>query len=117
MPSERYALEVPCSVRDHPNKKIYSDDTGRNGVRAHRLSDSPCCHSSAFLGVSVLLVVSAVLSASSALSNCSAAQCLPTSRVVPESARWLVTKERYEEADVILNKAARFNRTYVPEKW
>lgn len=37
--------------------------------------------------------------------------------VVPESARWLVTKERYEEADVILNKAARFNRTYVPEKW
>uniref|UniRef100_A0A183FQU4 MFS domain-containing protein n=1 Tax=Heligmosomoides polygyrus TaxID=6339 RepID=A0A183FQU4_HELPZ len=63
------------------------------------------------------LVFLAVLSASSALSNCSAAQCLPTSRVVPESARWLVTKERYEEADVILNKAARFNRTYVPEKW
>ncbi|KAK6732815.1 hypothetical protein RB195_016908 [Necator americanus] len=37
--------------------------------------------------------------------------------LVPESARWLVTKERYEEADVILHKAARINGSYVPEKW
>ncbi|KAJ1363753.1 hypothetical protein KIN20_023683 [Parelaphostrongylus tenuis] len=37
--------------------------------------------------------------------------------LVPESARWLVTKERYEEADVILKKAARINGTCVPERW
>ncbi|CAJ0607676.1 unnamed protein product [Cylicocyclus nassatus] len=37
--------------------------------------------------------------------------------LVPESARWLVTKERYEEADVILHKAARMNGSYVPDKW
>uniref|UniRef100_A0A7I4Z5U1 MFS domain-containing protein n=1 Tax=Haemonchus contortus TaxID=6289 RepID=A0A7I4Z5U1_HAECO len=37
--------------------------------------------------------------------------------LVPESARWLVTKERYEEADQILHKAARINGSYVPERW
>ncbi|RCN35871.1 transporter, major facilitator family protein [Ancylostoma caninum] len=37
--------------------------------------------------------------------------------LVPESARWLVTKERYEEADVILHKAARINGSYVPDRW
>ncbi|KIH50256.1 hypothetical protein ANCDUO_19665 [Ancylostoma duodenale] len=37
--------------------------------------------------------------------------------LVPESARWLVTKERYEEADVILHKAARLNGSYVPDRW
>ncbi|KAK6034968.1 transporter, major facilitator family protein [Cooperia oncophora] len=37
--------------------------------------------------------------------------------VVPESARWLVTKERYDEADKILHKAARINGSYVPERW
>ncbi|VDM58672.1 unnamed protein product [Angiostrongylus costaricensis] len=37
--------------------------------------------------------------------------------LVPESARWLVTKEQYEEADVILQKAARINGSCVPERW
>ncbi|KJH51908.1 transporter, major facilitator family protein [Dictyocaulus viviparus] len=37
--------------------------------------------------------------------------------LIPESARWLVTKHRYEEADIILHKAARINGSYVPEKW
>ncbi|VDL74605.1 unnamed protein product [Nippostrongylus brasiliensis] len=37
--------------------------------------------------------------------------------LIPESARWLVAKERYEEADAILTKAARINRSYIPEKW
>ncbi|KAE9413850.1 hypothetical protein Angca_005321 [Angiostrongylus cantonensis] len=38
-------------------------------------------------------------------------------RLVPESARWLVTKEQYEEADAILQKAARINGSCVPERW
>ncbi|KAK5976963.1 Membrane transporter [Trichostrongylus colubriformis] len=37
--------------------------------------------------------------------------------LIPESSRWLVTKERYEEADKILHKAARMNGSYVPERW
>ncbi|KAK6732806.1 hypothetical protein RB195_016903 [Necator americanus] len=37
--------------------------------------------------------------------------------LVPESMRWLVTKERYEEANAIMQKAARINRTSVPDKW
>ncbi|KIH62018.1 hypothetical protein ANCDUO_07703 [Ancylostoma duodenale] len=38
-------------------------------------------------------------------------------RIVPESTRWLVVKERYEEADLILKRAARMNRSTIPERW
>lgn len=40
-----------------------------------------------------------------------------TSRCVPESARWLVTNERYEEADHVLTRAAKINKSYIPAKW
>jgi OCT family organic cation transporter-like MFS transporter 4/5 len=38
-------------------------------------------------------------------------------RIVPESARWLVSLERFEEADEILQKAARMNKRQLPERW
>ncbi len=38
-------------------------------------------------------------------------------RIVPESARWLVSQKRYEEADKILQKAARFNNVELPADW
>ncbi|VDN27753.1 unnamed protein product [Cylicostephanus goldi] len=38
-------------------------------------------------------------------------------RVVPESARWLVTQRRYEEADKVLRHAAKVNGVTLPEKW
>ncbi|KAK0397821.1 hypothetical protein QR680_002286 [Steinernema hermaphroditum] len=37
--------------------------------------------------------------------------------IIPESARWLVSQRRYEEADQILQRAARMNKTSLPEKW
>ncbi|VDK29051.1 unnamed protein product [Gongylonema pulchrum] len=37
--------------------------------------------------------------------------------LVPESARWLVTQNRYEEADKILQRAAKINGAELPEKW
>lgn len=38
-------------------------------------------------------------------------------RIVPESARWLVTQHKYEEADKILQRAAKINGVHLPEKW
>ncbi|VDO18060.1 unnamed protein product, partial [Brugia timori] len=38
-------------------------------------------------------------------------------RIVPESARWLVTQHKYEEADKILQRAAKINGARLPEKW
>ncbi|EFO22125.2 hypothetical protein LOAG_06361 [Loa loa] len=37
--------------------------------------------------------------------------------IVPESARWLVTQHKYEEADKILKRAAEINGARLPEKW
>ncbi|KAI6224937.1 Organic cation transporter protein [Aphelenchoides besseyi] len=37
--------------------------------------------------------------------------------LVPESARWLVSQRRYNDADAIIQRAAKFNRTTVPSKW
>uniref|UniRef100_A0A7E5A0H0 MFS domain-containing protein n=1 Tax=Panagrellus redivivus TaxID=6233 RepID=A0A7E5A0H0_PANRE len=37
--------------------------------------------------------------------------------LVPESARWLVAHKRYEEADKILLKAARINKSNLPKNW
>ncbi|CAJ0601486.1 unnamed protein product [Cylicocyclus nassatus] len=37
--------------------------------------------------------------------------------VIPESARWLVTQRRYEEADKVLRHAAKVNGVTLPEKW
>ncbi|KAI6229142.1 Organic cation transporter protein [Aphelenchoides fujianensis] len=37
--------------------------------------------------------------------------------LVPESARWLVSQRRYNDADEIVQRAARMNKTAVPEKW
>ncbi|EYB96576.1 hypothetical protein Y032_0149g2717 [Ancylostoma ceylanicum] len=37
--------------------------------------------------------------------------------LVPESTRWLVIKQRYEEADHILKRAARINGSSIPERW
>lgn len=38
-------------------------------------------------------------------------------RIVPESARWLVAQHKYEEADKILQRAAKINGARLPEKW
>lgn len=38
-------------------------------------------------------------------------------RIVPESARWLVSKKRYKEADVVLQKAAKINKATLPNEW
>lgn len=38
-------------------------------------------------------------------------------RIVPESARWLVAQQKYEEADKILQHAAKVNGARLPEKW
>ncbi|PAV82450.1 hypothetical protein WR25_16268 [Diploscapter pachys] len=37
--------------------------------------------------------------------------------LVPESARWLVSRRRFEEADKVLQKAAKMNKTTLPSKW
>ncbi|KAK6732812.1 hypothetical protein RB195_016905 [Necator americanus] len=37
--------------------------------------------------------------------------------LMPESLRWLVTNERYREADVIMRKAAKVNKSNIPDKW
>lgn len=37
--------------------------------------------------------------------------------LVPESARWLVSQKRFEEADKILQKAAKTNGATLPPKW
>ncbi|CAD5218745.1 unnamed protein product [Bursaphelenchus okinawaensis] len=37
--------------------------------------------------------------------------------LIPESARWLVSQKRFEDADKVIRKAARWNKTTVPEKW
>ena len=39
------------------------------------------------------------------------------SRIVPESARWLVNQKRYEEADKVLRKAAKTNGVTLPDRW
>uniref|UniRef100_A0A915PIM3 Major facilitator superfamily (MFS) profile domain-containing protein n=1 Tax=Setaria digitata TaxID=48799 RepID=A0A915PIM3_9BILA len=36
---------------------------------------------------------------------------------VPESARWLVAQRKYEEADKILQRAAKINGVQLPQKW
>ena len=43
--------------------------------------------------------------------------CLLLSRLVPESARWLVNQKRYEEADKVLRKAAKTNGVTLPDRW
>ena len=35
-------------------------------------------------------------------------------RLLPESVRWLITKERYEEAEKILLKTAKINQKTIP---
>lgn len=37
--------------------------------------------------------------------------------IIRESPRWLVSKERYDEADHILSSAARMNKTNIPSQW
>lgn len=37
--------------------------------------------------------------------------------LVPESARWLVTQRRFEQADKVLRRAAKMNGATLPEKW
>ncbi|VDL77516.1 unnamed protein product [Nippostrongylus brasiliensis] len=37
--------------------------------------------------------------------------------LVPESARWLVTQKRYEDADKVLQEAAKWNHATLPDKW
>lgn len=37
--------------------------------------------------------------------------------LIPESARWLFSQKRYDEADAILQRAARWNKSKLPEKW
>ncbi|KAK6025662.1 transporter, major facilitator family protein [Ostertagia ostertagi] len=37
--------------------------------------------------------------------------------LVPESARWLVTQRRFDDADKVLRKAAKMNGEVLPEKW
>lgn len=36
-------------------------------------------------------------------------------RIVPESTRWLITKHRYEEASILISKAAEMNGKIVPD--
>jgi len=38
-------------------------------------------------------------------------------RIVPESARWLVTRKKYHEAEKILQKIAHYNKTSLPSDW
>ncbi|CAD6197540.1 unnamed protein product [Caenorhabditis auriculariae] len=37
--------------------------------------------------------------------------------IIRESARWLVSKERYDEAHLILNRAAKINKKFIPANW
>ncbi|CAI4231727.1 unnamed protein product [Auanema sp. JU1783] len=37
--------------------------------------------------------------------------------LIPESARWLISENRFQEADRILNKAAKMNGSHIPENW
>uniref|UniRef100_A0A915EQD0 Major facilitator superfamily (MFS) profile domain-containing protein n=1 Tax=Ditylenchus dipsaci TaxID=166011 RepID=A0A915EQD0_9BILA len=37
--------------------------------------------------------------------------------IIPESARWLVSQKRYAEADAILQRVARANKTTLPAQW
>jgi OCT family organic cation transporter-like MFS transporter 4/5 len=37
--------------------------------------------------------------------------------IIPESARWLISQKRYEEADKVMRKAARMNGKQLPERW
>lgn len=38
-------------------------------------------------------------------------------RIVPESARWLISQQRYNDADRVMRTAARINKKTIPEKW
>lgn len=38
-------------------------------------------------------------------------------RIIPESARWLVSQKRYEEANAVLQRAAKINKTQIPDQW
>ncbi|KAI6175339.1 Transporter, major facilitator family protein [Aphelenchoides bicaudatus] len=37
--------------------------------------------------------------------------------LIPESARWLVSQQRYQEADKVLRRAARWNKSSLPDRW
>uniref|UniRef100_A0A914DPL7 Major facilitator superfamily (MFS) profile domain-containing protein n=1 Tax=Acrobeloides nanus TaxID=290746 RepID=A0A914DPL7_9BILA len=37
--------------------------------------------------------------------------------LIPESARWLVSQKRYAEADKILQRAAKINKSRLPDRW
>ncbi|KAI1725160.1 sugar transporter domain-containing protein [Ditylenchus destructor] len=37
--------------------------------------------------------------------------------IIPESARWLVSQKRYNEADAVLQRAAKINKTQLPPNW